>query len=418
MASTGDTAPSEAAQRAELERNLSLIPLHQALTGALVWLPVFVLFTRARFDLDGALALASAYYFFVVALEVPSGWMSDRLGRVLTLRVAAVAWIGAHLCFLVGDDTFMVIMLGQFLLAAGFASLSGTDVTFHYDTLESLDRADEYADRQAKVASIVYVSTSVSALVGGLLGLVDVRLAFLASLLLAVAQLGVALRFGEPIATTHAERFGRQVALCFGYLKQRYLGWLFFYGVVTVTLVHVAFTVMQPWLTAVLDRPADDLGSTPLVAGVIYAVTALVGSVAARASAPVARRIGIVPTLIGLGAVSALVVSGMALWVNAVVLVLVSLRSVQGAAAPVLVSAAVSPRVERHHRATLLSLNSLVGRLGYGLVLLFVAAGAEDDVQRVLGTLAAVAWALVAVLGVTAMVFTRGRQTSLQPDPP
>ena len=76
----------------DLERNLRLIPLHQALISSFVWLPVFVLFTRARFDLDGALVLASLYYLFVVALEVPSGWMSDRVGRVLTLRVAALGF--------------------------------------------------------------------------------------------------------------------------------------------------------------------------------------------------------------------------------------------------------------------------------------------------------------------------------------
>ena len=77
----------------DLHRNLRLIPVHQMLTHAAAWLPVFVLFTRARFDLDGALLLAAIYYLFVVLLEVPSGWMSDRLGRTLTLRIAAVCWI-------------------------------------------------------------------------------------------------------------------------------------------------------------------------------------------------------------------------------------------------------------------------------------------------------------------------------------
>ncbi len=40
-----------------------------------------VLFTRARFGLDGALLLASLYYLFAVPLEVPSGRMSDRYRR-------------------------------------------------------------------------------------------------------------------------------------------------------------------------------------------------------------------------------------------------------------------------------------------------------------------------------------------------
>jgi MFS family permease len=395
-------ASSQTPNIVALERNIGLIPVHQGLAGAYVWIPVFVFFTRSRFDLDGALLLASLYYLFVVVLEVPSGWMSDRLGRVLTLRVAAVMWVGAQTCFVLGDDRFVVIMAGQFLLAAGFASLSGTDVTFHYDTLEALGRADTFAQRQARVVSIGYVVSAMSAVTGGLLGLVDVRWAFLLSGVLAMAQLAVTMRLFEPPATSHAEPLLRQLRTCIGYLGDRYLGWIFFYGIVMVTLEHVAFTIMQPWLTEVLDRTADDLGSTPVLAGVLYATTALVGALAARFSATVAERVGVVVTLVGLGALSAVIVTGMALWAHFGLLALVALRSVQGAAAPVLISAAVAPRTARQHRATLLSMNSLAGRLGYGLVLLFVAGGASDDVRGVLRTLSVIAWALVALLVVTA----------------
>lgn len=389
--------------RASLERNVRLIPLHEGVTSAMVWLPVFVLFTRARFDLDGALLLASLYYLFVVVLEVPSGWMSDRLGRVLTLRIAALCFVGAQTAYALGDDQFAVIVLGQFLLAGGFASLSGTDATFHYDTLEALGRAETFADRQARVRSIGYVVAALSALLGGVLGLADVRWAFVASLVIAVVQFAVTLQFVEAPSTLQAEPFGRQLATCVRYLGHRYLGWIFFYGFILVTLEHVAFTLMQPWLTGVLNQTADDLGSTPLLAGIVFAATAAVGSVAARASAPLARRFGIVATLIGLAVLSSVIVTGMALFVHVGIVVLVALRSVQGAAAPVLITAAVAPNVERHHRATLLSLNSLAGRLGYGFVLLLVSGAAEDDVQRVLGIFSVVAWVMVVVLLVSAL---------------
>ena len=38
----------------------------------------------------------------VVVIEVPSGWMSDRLGRVFTVRVAALSWVVAHVLFIGG----------------------------------------------------------------------------------------------------------------------------------------------------------------------------------------------------------------------------------------------------------------------------------------------------------------------------
>lgn len=387
-----------------MRQNLRLIPIHVALTRSLVWISIMVLFTRARFDLDGALLLSSIYYFSVVVLEVPSGWMSDRLGRVITVRVAAVSWIVGHALFLVGDDRFWLIALAQFFLAGGFASLSGTDVTLHYDTLESLGLEHEFARRESKVSSVGYVATAVSALIGGLVGLIDLRLAFAASLVIAIAQLVVSLRLTEPPSEHHADPLGRQLATCARYLRGRFVGWIFFYGILLVTLEHVAFSLMQPWLTEVLDRPADDVGATPLFAGVVFAVTAVGGALAARASAPVAERFGTVATLIGLGAVSATIVTGMWWSTSLFVLALAMLRSAQGAAAPVLISAAVAPLVQRQHRATLLSLNSLAGRLGWGVILVLVSTDAGDDVRGTIGTFAVISWTMVAVLIATSWI--------------
>jgi hypothetical protein len=92
----------------------------------------------------------------------------------------------------------------------------------------------------------------------------------------------------------------------------------------------------------------------------------------------------------------------MALWAPAAVLALVAFRSAQGAAAPVLISAAVAPVTQQQHRATLLSINSLAGRLGYGLILLGISVDAGDDVQRVLGLLSIASWGLVVLLVATA----------------
>jgi len=395
-----------------VERNLRLIPVHIACTRALVWIPVMVLFTRARFDLDGALLLSSIYYLSVVVLEVPSGWMSDRFGRVLTARVAAGSWIVAHALFVVGDDRFWAIAAAQFFMAGGFASLSGTDVTLHYDTLEALGLEREFSRREARVSSIGFLSTAAAALTGGALGLIDLRLAFAVSFALAVVQFVITLRLAEPPSHRHADPIGTQLASCARYLRHRFLAWIFFYGVLMVTLEHVAFTLMQPWLTEVLGRTADDLGATPLFAGGVYAATGLVASAAARSSAWFAGRFGTVATLIGLGALSAAIVTGMALWLHAAVLALAVFRSAQGAAAPVVIAAAVSPLVERHHRATFLSLDSLAGRLGWGLILMAVSSGAGDDVQTTLRVFTVISWSMVAVLIVTALAVRETRSAT------
>ena len=67
----------------------------------------------------------------------------------------------------------------------------------------------------------------------------------------------------------------------------------------------------------------------------------------------------------------------------------------------------VAPRVAARQRATLLSLNSLAGRLGYGLLLLVVSDLATDDVRRVLVWFAVISWAMVGVLTVTLTLVPR-----------
>ena len=395
--------------RAGMERNLRLLPAYVACSRSMVWLPTFVLFTRERFGLAGALQIAASAYLFIVVLEVPSGWMSDRVGRVATLRVAAAAFVVANLVLLFASEQFLLVLFGQFFLSTGFAFLSGTDVSFHFDTLEQVGKSDEYVERESKVASIGYLSTSVSVLLGGLLGLIDLRLPFLAAGLAGLAQLAIALRLLEPPTTTIAPSIVRQLRKCIGYLRDRYLLWIFLYGILMVTLEHVAFTLMQPWLTEVLNQSADDVGSTPLLAGVVMAIVAAVGALSARNSARLSRSVGTVRALIGLAALSAIVVTGMYAAAHVAVLALVMFRSAQGAAAPVLISNETAKVVDKEQRATFLSVNSLIGRLGYGLILVTTSLESGSDPRPVLGIFSSASWIMVLVLVGSALVLTGSR---------
>lgn len=390
-----------------LERNLRLIGLHEILTSIHPWGVVLVLFNRSRFDLDGALALAGLYYLAVVVFEVPSGWASDRFGRVPTLRFVGIAWMAAFGCWTFADDQFWLMALGQVLVAAGFASLSGTDVSFHYDTLEALGRPEEYAQRQARIVSRGRAIGAFGAIVGGVVGLIDLRFAFAASLLLAAAQFTVAMQFREPPKTGIAESIVGQVGRCLAYLRDVPLRWVFGYGIAMVVLEHVAFSMFAPWMTETLGEAADDLDSTPLAVGLVMASVGLVGAGAAALSTPTARRFGTRLTLVGLGALSAVIVTMMALFQHWAILVFVAMRSVQGAAAPILISAAIAPVVAQEHRATLLSLDSLGGRLLWGSILLFLSTDATDDVARVLTRFSIVSWILVVLTAVTAVAVRR-----------
>lgn len=393
-----------------LERNLRLYVVHEALAHFYPWLPIFVLFTRGAFGLDGALTLAAVHYFAVVVAEVPSGWLSDRVGRVPTLRLTALTWIGAHSLFWAADDRFWMVLLAQVLSASGFAALSGTNVSFHFDTLEALDRSGEYERRQSRAASIAYVSMGVGALVGGLLGLIDVRAGFPVALVMALIQLAVVFGFTEPPSSRVAPALLPQITACGRYLASPFLSWVLFYWIAMVVLEHLAFTMAQPYLTEVLGNTADAVGETPLVSGLQFAGFNLVGALAVRSAAAGRVRFGFFAVVMAVAVLSAVVVTAMAVWFSVWVIGVMLFRSVQGAIGGVVLTAAVAPLVEKHQRATYLSLHSLAGRLVYGSILLATARAVGDDLDATLHLFATIAWLLVVGLGAVLVIVPRVRR--------
>ncbi|MEM8903257.1 MAG: hypothetical protein AAGF02_06115 [Actinomycetota bacterium] len=381
-----------------MERNLRWFRWHQLVAGALFWAPTTFLYLIARFGLSTALQAQVVYYVAVVVLEVPSGWFSDRFGRVLTLRTVAVAWVGAHALFLT-EPGFAGIAVAQVMLAAGYAFLSGSDTTFHLETLECVGRADEYHDREAAVRRVLLWSGAASALVGGALGTIDLRLPFAAALLAAAVQFVLALRLTEPpVVDAGANDPGGLVA-GIGHLRTPLLGWITAFVGVSVVSAHLAADLAAPYLTEVLDTDPEAPGAAALLNGAVAAVVAAVAAVALHIVVPTGRRFGPVRTLLLLLVVPVVILMAMAGVTSLWLLPLMTIRRLPSAAvsvfAPPLVAGFVGPR----SRATFLSMASFIGRLAYAGVLLALST-IDDDLGRTLTIGAAIAggsWLAVAL---------------------
>ena len=383
-----------------LERNLSALPVFTVVSNWLPWQPIIALFISESFGIDKLLTLTALLYFGVVVAEVPSGWMSDRVGRVITLRAASALWVAGHIVLLVSAGSFLLIASGQVLLAVGFAFLSGTDVSFHYDTLEALEIETEFEHRHSRLKSVAYVWVAVSSVVGGAVGLIDLRLAFALSLVASVWQLGLVSRFTEPPRSGEEMQasFRAQLRACGQHLRNPLLRWIAGYWVAMVVLEHVAHTLAQPYLTEALGMSPDDLGATPLVVGLIFATFGVGGALAAAATPTMRARLGFFGVLIALAVLSAVIVTTMAVVIALPVALLLVFRSVQGAAAPIVLTTAVAPVVPQTQRATYLSLHSLAGRLSYGSLLVVISFAVGDSLRTSLTVLSVVAWALIAAV--------------------
>ncbi len=381
-----------------MERNLRLYPHYQAARSLAFWLPVFFLYFSERLPASQVLALEAIYYAGVVVLEVPSGYLSDRLGRRPTLIAAAAAWTAG--CLTLGlAPSFPVFVVGQLLLAAGMAFNSGTDGALLYDSLLACDRGDELAAHEGRAQARGLLAMGASALIGGWVASVDLRLGHLLSAGGAALALALALALREPPATQRAEAPLRQLRAVVSAMRQPALGWVFAFAVAMTVFNHVPYELAQPYLALVLDEPSGR-GNTPIVSGVVMAVMLTIAAGASRLSASAAARVGVGPLLLGAMLGQGLVIGAMALWLHPVVLAVLLLRSIPGAlAAPVQLSV-ILPRVPGRLRATYLSVQSLVGRLAFSGAL-GIGAWAVGGLERLdHGTIATLGLGACVTLGV------------------
>lgn len=390
-----------------IERNLRLYPAYQALRSSFFWLPVFFLYFLQVLSLEEALLLEAIYYVTVVVLEVPSGWVSDRLGRRPTLLAATAATTLAALVF-AGTASFAAFALAQGLKAAGQALNSGTDTSLLYDSLAEAGREGETAEREGRALAWGLGFGAGAAAVGGLVGLIDLRLAWLLTAAGELGAFGVALAFAEPRPAGRAFTPERPVARLLAHLRDPALTWLFVFSVAMVVLNHVPFEFFQPFVALVVEgagaRPGS--GLAPPVAGAVAAVMMALGAVASRRAARTRTRLGVRGSLLAAMAVQIGIIGAMAGALHPAVLAAIVLRNVPMGLAQPIVLAEVHPRLRADLRATYLSVQSLVGRLAFaGLLALASRALAGEATSHaaiapVLGAFAAGGVAVALLLAV------------------
>lgn len=277
---------------------------------------------------------------------------------------------------------------------------SGTDSAFHYDSLKALGLEQEYAQREATAEQWGSMFLAIATLCGGALGLIDLRLAYVFSLLSAIAMAALVWQFVEPVHASDCavapEGFISVLMRCIGRLRDPLLGWLFAVAIVLYALAHIVFEFYQPYIGLLRLSILDASEYAPLISGIIIGISMFGGALGAKLSIHWQSKLG----LVGLMALAAMIqlgiVAAMAIVVSPLVLMFVFARNFPMALVFAPVRAAIAPRISRNQHATYLSLQGLSERLFFALLLLLMAAdlapGAPVDEPTLLGILGSTSW--------------------------
>lgn len=137
--------------------------------------PVLVLFWQKNgLSLTEIMVLQSLYALFIVILEVPSGYLADRVGRKKVLVVATIMYFLWQLMLALGT-WFWEFLVSEMLFAFALSFMSWADSAFLYDSLQELGREKEYKKIRWNVKFVFLGAAAVAQILWGILAKYGIR---------------------------------------------------------------------------------------------------------------------------------------------------------------------------------------------------------------------------------------------------
>ncbi len=141
----------------KLKRLFFTFNAFQFFFSLLLWVPIFYEYQK-RIGLNDAeiFKIQSIYYLVFCLLEIPTGYLADRLGYRLCLILGSVTLIVANICVPFAPN-YLGFLSHFILIALSRSFVSGASSAYLYETLHQRNAIEEYkeAEGRARAYSLV-----------------------------------------------------------------------------------------------------------------------------------------------------------------------------------------------------------------------------------------------------------------------
>ncbi|MFK7754374.1 MAG: MFS transporter [Sedimentitalea sp.] len=388
-------------------RTIALYPWFGFCRNLMFWQAIWFLYFQDQLSASEAILLYVIADLATTLLEVPSGYMSDRWGRRLTLVISGgVGFSGAVLLAL--GDSFSEFALAQVLLGASTAFVSGTDSALLYESLVRTGREDEVEAQELKAWRFSFCALALSAFSGGVMASAGFALPFLASAAAFAIAILLALRFyAPPLAVQSPGAEAARLAALRRALTHPVLAWLFALSVLMYGFSHIPFVFGQPFILATLDN-GGYAAQAPLVSGTVSALMMLLSVLTSLIAPALRRRLGLPGILFLAFGLQIALCAVLALIHHPLAIAVLFLRMVPNSLSKPFLTARIQPLLSDDSRATYMSLQSLCGRLVLAASLFVTSLFSSDqgnmafdELRLILAAYAAIGVACVIALAAT-----------------
>jgi len=164
-----------------MERNIKVFNVYIFMGRLEMWLPIYILFLLDKgFSMTEIAVLDAMWYVATLIFEVPTGAVTDRYGKKISIFIAVIFQFISFFVLAFGK-TFSVIAFSYLLW--GFASSfeTGTYSAFLYDSLKVINREDDYRKVMGRMTTISILASALGSVTAGYMA--GVHLSFPYSLL-------------------------------------------------------------------------------------------------------------------------------------------------------------------------------------------------------------------------------------------
>ena len=343
------------------KQNLPLLNIFASLKMTLFPMAIITLFWKDQIglSLSDILLLQAIFSLATLLMEFPSGYLSDRMGYRFALNLACLFGITGWTTYTLASS-FAGVLAAEIQLGISYAFISGSDSALLYETLRHQGREEDYAKHDGRMTAWAQAGEAAGAIGAGALYAWFPLLPFLLQIAVWISALAICRNLKEvPSAprqtTSHLQEalgiarkaFVQNPGLRYSILLAALLGLASFYPVWLIQPYMQSHNVPLAWF------------------GPIWAVANLCVSFGSLISHRIQYHLGARGTPLLLLALIAAGYAGLAFsqmaWGFVFYFMLTIMRGIQG---PFL-RLALQKQSDRHERASILSLKSLVFRLGF-----------------------------------------------------
>ncbi len=365
-------------EKQKLSRNIWKFYLFDIFAAMLFAVPVIVLFWQNNgLSLTQIMILQSLFAIMMVVLEIPTGYLADIYGRKNILFLSGIAFLIAVSVYSIGFN-FMAFLVAELFFAVALSLYSGTGSAFVYDTLTDLKREKDYNKIWGNAKYYGLLAIAFSNVIGGFVGKINLRWTFYLSIPIFFLLIPVTLSLHEPkrhkliIEKSYLHKLSE--IFKFSLFENIKLRWLIVFSAVIYSLNTAGLWLYQPYFKIT--------GIDIAYFGIIFASFQIVAAISSKYAYKIEKKFGARLSLIALVPiifVGYLLMSKIVFLFSFVFIFL--FQFVRGFSEPVL-SDYVNKLTTSDIRATVLSVNSLVQRLLYSLLIPFI--GWIADVYSIL----------------------------------